>query len=103
MERKKNQPNISLVISTYNWVEALEQVIKGVLRQTVLPDEIIVADDGSDAATKDFLKRISVDSPIPVKHVWHEDRGFRRTVILNKAIATASGDYIIEIDGDVIP
>lgn len=47
MERKKNQPNISLVISTYNWVEALEQVIKGVLRQTVLPDEIIVADDGS--------------------------------------------------------
>ena len=103
MERKKNQPNISLVISTYNWVEALEQVIKGVLRQTVLPDEIIVADDGSDAATKDFLKRISVDSPIPVKHVWHEDNGFRRTVILNKAIAAASGDYIIEIDGDVIP
>ena len=69
MERKKNQPNISLVISTYNWVEALEQVIKGVLRQTVLPDEIIVADDGSDAATKDFLKRISVDSPIPVKQM----------------------------------
>jgi len=36
-------------------------------------------------------------------HVWHEDHGFRKNQILNKAIAIAAGDYLIFIDGDCIP
>lgn len=94
---------IALVISTYNWVDALERVLDGVWQQTVLPDEIVIADDGSKADTRAFIEHISAAFPVPVRHIWHEDKGFRRTVILNKAIAAAKGDYIIEIDGDVIP
>lgn len=99
----KGHTRITLVISTYNWVEALERVLDGVRLQTVLPDEVIIADDGSCTDTKDFIDHIRHAFPVPVNHVWHEDCGFRRTVILNKSIAKAKGDYIIEIDGDVVP
>lgn len=100
---KYNKCNITLLISTYNWVEALKRVIDGVLQQTVLPNEIVIADDGSRPDTKEYIDSVRKYLPMPIIHVWHEDDGFRRTVILNKAIAKASGEYIIEIDGDVIP
>lgn len=94
---------ISLIITTYNWPEALACVWKGVKQQTVMPDEIIIADDGSGQATLSLIDIIKTNSIVPVIHVWQEDKGFRRTSILNKAIAATSGDYIIQIDGDAIP
>lgn len=97
------RPKITLLISTYNWIGALKRVIEGVLQQTILPDEIIIADDGSRPDTKEYIDSIRKYFPMRIIHVWHEDNGFRRTIILNKAIARASGDYIIEIDGDVVP
>ena len=95
--------SITLLISTYNWVEALKRVLEGVARQTVMPDEIVIADDGSREDTTDFIRHYAGTSSVPVRHVWHEDKGFRRSMILNKAVAAATGDYIIEMDGDVVP
>lgn len=42
---------ISLIIATYNWPEALRLCLDSILRQTILPSEIIIADDGSDERT----------------------------------------------------
>lgn len=98
MERFKT----SLVISTYNWPEALELCLKSSMRQTVAPDEILVADDGSDHRTEELVTRCRSLTRIPVIHVWHEDTGFRLGSIRNKAIARATGHYIIQVDGDVI-
>ena len=92
----------SLVISTYNWPEALELGLKSGLQQTVAPDEILVADDGSDERTAQLIARYRGESEIPIVHVWQEDTGFRVGSIRNKAIARASGNYIIQVDGDVI-
>ncbi|MCL4641995.1 MULTISPECIES: glycosyltransferase family 2 protein [Olivibacter] len=100
MEQKK--PTTSLIISTYNWPEALSLSLKSVLAQKVLPNEVIIADDGSTVHTKELIDMFKARFPIPIKHIWHEDKGFRRTVILNKAIAESEGNYIIQIDGDVI-
>ncbi len=100
---KEEGSKITLVISTYNWVDALKRVLEGVACQTIVPDEIVIADDGSGLETKEYIDAVRKRFSIPIIHVWHEDEGFRRTVILNKAIAQASGDYIIEIDGDVVP
>ncbi|XOD68541.1 MAG: glycosyltransferase family 2 protein [Flavobacteriales bacterium AspAUS03] len=93
---------ISLVISTYNWPEALKHVLLSAFEQSILPVEIIIADDGSGLETRHLIKKIQKKSPIPLKHVWHEDQGFRRTVILNKAIRNAAGKYIVQTDGDCI-
>ncbi|WCO02985.1 glycosyltransferase family 2 protein [Psychroserpens ponticola] len=92
----------TLIISTYNWPQALELVLLSTLCQTQFPDEIIVADDGSSHETKLIIEQFKSKFEIPLKHVWHEDDGFRKSVILNKAIAQAKGDYIIQADGDCI-
>lgn len=92
----------SLVISTYNWPEALELVLKSILIQTLLPDEILIADDGSTIATSALIDKYTSLFAIPLKHIWQEDTGFRKATILNKTIHNATGDYIIQIDGDCI-
>ena len=92
----------SLVIATYNWPEALELVILSILKQSVLPNEILIADDGSTKETKQLIERYSSKFKSGIIHVWQKDDGFQKTSILNKSIAKASGDYIIQIDGDII-
>lgn len=92
----------SLIISTYNWKQALELVLKSVMVQDTLPDEVLIADDGSKEDTQELIKQYQKSFPVPLLHIWHEDEGFRLSAIRNKAIIQAKGDYIIQIDGDVI-
>jgi len=91
---------ITLIITTYNWPEALKLVLKSALNQSVLADEIIIADDGSTQETTNVINEFS--EHLHLKHIWQKDQGFQKTIILNKSIAQASGDYIIQIDGDII-
>lgn len=92
----------SLLISTYNWPEALELVLLSVKNQSVKPKEILIADDGSTEITKNLIEDFQKKSAVPILHIWHEDSGFRRSSILNKAIASSTSDYIIQTDGDCI-
>jgi len=92
----------SLIITTYNWPEALELVLLSVKNQSMLPSEVIVADDGSTNDTKTLINAYSQDFPVPLIHVWHEDKGFRRSSVLNLAISKTDSDYIIQLDGDCI-
>lgn len=92
----------ALLISTYNWPEALELVLMSVQNQSVLPDEVIIADDGSTESTKLLIEKFQRSFPTKLKHIWHEDVGFTKTVILNKAFKQITSDYIIQIDGDII-
>ena len=92
----------TLIISTYNWPEALKLVFESVLRQSILVDEIIIADDGSPETTRFLIDDYRDLFDIPIKHIWQDDLGFRKTIILNKAFYASSGDYIIQIDGDIL-
>jgi glycosyltransferase involved in cell wall biosynthesis len=93
---------VSLIISTYNWPAALSLCLQSILTLKTLPNEIIIADDGSKEETKKVIDAFAVISPVPVKHIWHSDDGFQLAKIRNKAIAASKGDYIIQIDGDII-
>jgi glycosyltransferase involved in cell wall biosynthesis len=98
------KPNkISVIISTYNSPDWLEKVIIGFQCQKILPQELIIADDGSSDQTKNKINELKANSAIPIIHVWHEDNGFQKTKILNKAISASSGDYLIFTDGDCVP
>lgn len=99
---EKNTMKATILVSTYNWHKALELSLSSMLRQTRMADEIVIADDGSTDDTRTAIERIRKVSPIPIIHVWQEDDGFRKTIILNKAIVKATGDYILQVDGDVI-
>lgn len=95
-------PTVSLIISTYNWPEALIRVLDSVKQQSVLPKEVLIADDGSGEATRLLIERYQQDFPVPLIHVWHEDKGFRLAAIRNKAILRSESEYIINIDGDIV-
>lgn len=95
-------PNCSLIAATYNWPEALELFLLSVLNQSVLPNEVIIADDGSREDTKQLIEKFKQIFPIPLIHLWQEDKGFLLATIRNKAIAIAKNDYIIQVDGDII-
>jgi len=97
-----NNPSVALIISTYNWPEALELVLNSISIQTLKPNEVIIADDGSGDDTKLLIETLQAKLDFPVIHVWHEDKGFRLAKIRNLAIAKAKSDYIIQIDGDII-
>lgn len=97
-----NSIKSSLITPTYNWPEALELLLISLKKQTVFPDEVIIADDGSREETTKLIERFQKDFPVPLIQVRHEDNGNQKPKIMNKAIAKASGDYIIEIDGDII-
>jgi glycosyltransferase involved in cell wall biosynthesis len=92
---------ISLIISTYQNPAALDKVLKGIEAQTQRPEEILIADDGSGAPTRELIERWQAS--LKLKHVWHEDKGFRKTIILNRAVVAATGEYIVLLDGDCLP
>jgi len=93
---------VSLIVTTYNWKEALEVVLQSILKQSTLPYEVIIADDGSREDTQHLITSYAEIFPVPLIHSWQEDRGFRLAMSRNRAIAKAQGDYIIIIDGDIL-
>lgn len=93
---------VALLISTYNWPEALRVIFDSLLNQSKIPDEILIADDGSSESTREVIDQFRERIAIPVKHIWQPDEGFRKARILNSAIAQCDSDYIIQIDGDCI-
>lgn len=92
----------SLIISFYNKIEFLRLVLASCERQTMQDFEIVIADDGSKPNIVEEIKIISQKTKIPIQHIWHEDVGWRKNEIMNKAVAAAQSDYLIFIDGDCI-
>ena len=95
--------SVSVVVSTYEWPRALELALTGLAQQSRLPDEVIVADDGSGAATTALLQTLADGYPTRLVRVWQEHRGFRVGRARNRAIAAARGDYVLLLDGDMVP
>ena len=99
----RNQPTLSVVISTYNAIEWLKKTLWGYAVQTTNDFEIVIADDGSGPETKAVIDSFKENYPVPIIHVWQEDDGFQKSRILNKAILACTTDYILMSDGDCIP
>jgi GT2 family glycosyltransferase len=95
--------DLSVVLSTYQSPVLLERTLHGYARQTLRPLEIVVADDGSGPDTAAVIERLARELGLVLRHVWHEDRGFRKCAILNRAIEAARGRYLVFSDGDCIP
>jgi len=94
---------VSVIVSTYNQPRWLEKVLWGYSVQSSGNFELLIADDGSGPETAAVIERFRTESHLRPVHIWQEDDGFRKTEILNRAILSATGDYIIFADGDCIP
>lgn len=94
---------ISVVISTYNAIDWLKKTLAGYEVQTFKDFEIVIADDGSKEEVLQEINVLIKKSHLHIQHVWHEDLGFRKTIILNKALQQCKAPYIIMTDGDCVP
>jgi len=99
----KSTDLMTVIITTYNRPDALQLVLDGCFAQTDRNFEIVIADDGSGAPTRDMIERMALRAPVPVTHVWQPDEGFRAAASRNKGIARARGQYVIFLDGDCVP
>jgi len=93
---------ISVIVATYNRIDALGFVLQSLETQTDLDFEVLIADDGSKSDTKNFIDLFRLQSKLQIKHIWHEDLGFRLALIRNLASTEAAGEYLIFLDGDCI-
>ncbi len=93
----------SVIISFYNKIDYLKLVLAGFEIQTYKNFEIIIADDGSEEKIVEEIESIASYYPFRIKHIWQEDKGFRKNKILNQAILASESDYLIFIDGDCVP
>ena len=98
----KDEGSVSVVVTTHEWPRALELCLASLARQSRLPDEVLVTDDGSGAATRRLLERVARDYPVRLVHLWQPHRGFRAARSRNRAIAAARGDYVLLLDGDMV-
>jgi len=94
---------VTVILSTYNSPQWLEKVIWGYTHQSHQDFDMVVADDGSTPDTAALIRRLTDQTGLRISHLWHEDRGFRKCTILNKAVLAAAGDYLVFSDGDCIP
>jgi glycosyltransferase involved in cell wall biosynthesis len=103
MKRYRLRMRLSVVLSTYNQPEWLEKVIWGYAAQSHRDFELVIADDGSTDDTRDCIDHLREETGLSIRHVWHEDCGFRKCTILNRAIVESTADYLVFSDGDCIP
>jgi glycosyltransferase involved in cell wall biosynthesis len=96
-------PSLALIVNTCNQPDYLLRVLGAAVRQTHPPSEIVVADDGSGEETRRAIQTWSRQQSLPCQHVWQEKKGFRRSRILNAAIAAAHSEYLVFLDGDSTP
>ena len=94
--------SISVIVTTYNRPLALDCVLASLATQSILPKEIIIADDGSGAETASLINAWQLCMPCTLKHVWQPDEGFRAAGVRNLAVANSSGNYLIFLDGDCL-
>lgn len=97
------QYRATLIISFYNRIDYLKRIIAALERQSMKDFEVAIADDGSREEVVAEIRELMGTSPIAIQHLWHEDLGFRKTRIFNRAVLASRSDYLIFIDGDCLP
>jgi len=103
MTSEIKSPAASVIIAFYNHPDILDLTLAGLRRQSFKDFEIFVADDGSEKAVVDHVRQLARTENFKLKHIWHEDRGFRKNRILNRAVLNTASDYLVFMDMDCIP
>lgn len=94
---------LSLVITVYNKPENLRLVLAACARQAFTDFEVVIADDGSGPEVREVVTKARREYPFPIIHLWHEDGGWRKNIMLNNGIRAAQAEHIVFIDGDCLP
>ena len=90
---------ITIIISVYKNVKALNLVLSSILNQSHKVNEIIISEDGKSDVMREFIETLNISNLI---HLTQEDLGWRKNIALNNSIRNANSEYLVFIDGDVV-
>jgi glycosyltransferase involved in cell wall biosynthesis len=89
---------LSIAIPTHNGSRYLDETFASILRQSRLPDELIISDDASDDGTVADAGRFAQIAPFSVRVVAHTPSGITANYL--HALAQSTGDIIVFADQD---
>jgi len=89
---------VSAIIPTYNGEKHIRETIESVLRQTRVPDEIVISDDGSSDGTIPLVRELAACTDTPIKLVFASGSGISDNYF--NAANHASGDVMVVGDHD---
>lgn len=93
---------LSVIVPVYNRLEHLRALFFCLLKQKVQPYELIITDDGSSQKLEDFIGDLIPKANFKIKHIYQEDKGFRKTRALNNGVRESEGDVLVFCDQDLI-
>ena len=91
---------VSIIIAVYKDIEALRLIINALKKQTYKNFEVIVVEDNNAIEMKEYIASIQ---DLDVQHTFQEDKGVRKSRSQNNGILKSTGEYLIFLDGDIIP
>ncbi|MCB4358832.1 glycosyltransferase family 2 protein [Quatrionicoccus australiensis] len=106
------RPSLGVIIAAHNEVAVIERTLQSLLTQTVVPDEILIADDGSTDGTAALLiRRFSFVAPAPGgDSAWisQSTPGLRwlrlphggKARALNNALPLLRSELVVTVDAD---
>ena len=93
-----SQPLVTVYMPTYNRLDLLQRAVESVLNQGYRNIELIVVDDNSTDATHEYLARMTEEDSRFRYFINEKNSG--ACVSRNKAIFSASGEFITGLDDD---
>src|SRR5258708_2267565 len=92
---------VSVVMATYNGASFIQDQLDSLAKQDLLPDELVISDDGSTDDTLDIVVAFAQQAPFPVHVHRNETRlGYRSNFM--RAAGLARSDLIAFCDQDDI-
>jgi glycosyltransferase involved in cell wall biosynthesis len=88
---------VSIIVPTFNRQEFLAPAIESVFAQTLTDWELIIADDGSEADTRAYLRALEDEPRVKVLFLPHTGRP---AAVRNAALGEARGEYVAFLDSD---
>jgi len=97
----RHDPHISVAMATYNGEKHIREQLDSIARQTLLPCELVITDDGSADATLQIVEEFARHAPFPIAVIRNESRlGYADNFM--KAASLCTGDLIAFCDQDDI-
>jgi len=93
---------ISIIIPYFNNLEYLNNILISLNNQSMIADEIIISDDGSERDPQNFIKSFNINPKTKLLYTRHEKIGYNPGRARNNGVRKASGDILIFCDQDFI-
>jgi glycosyltransferase involved in cell wall biosynthesis len=91
----------TVCLCTYNGGRYLKELLDSLAKQTLLPSELLVGDDGSSDDTPEILRDFAAYAPCPVEIFANEQR-LGPACNLERLLVRATGDILFPCDQDDI-